>query len=381
MRILQKVDSELLYRVQVANADDTVCCIVWLNDFWHTKSQFLELLDQGELLAVYDFIGAVGVRISQSKLYDLAQYGWVEYISQVQRANIMMNDTRREIRVEHLHKNGYLGGGIGVAIIDTGCAPHFDLVLGKNRIKKFVNILDNRDTLFDDNGHGTFVTGVLAGNGLNSGGVYSGIAPLCDVIVIKALDQKGETQAFNVLSAMQWVHEHWREYNIRVLCMSFGSTPLAKNDPLITGAKVLWDDGIVVVCAAGNDGPMERSIKAPGACASVITVGAVQKTDKGYEMAPFSSRGPIYGQTKPDIVAPGVDITSLSSGIDFYTQMSGTSVSTPIVAGVVALLLCRNRSLTPNQVKTILLHSTIHLPYPRNDCGMGMVDASKAFKF
>ena len=381
LSILSKVDSNLLFRVKVADVSEKVCCIVWLKNFNETKQHLLTLLDSEELFAVYPFINAIGVKIPQSKLYDLAKLGWVEYISTVTIATTMMDKVRKEINVDCLHREGFLGQNIGVAVIDTGCYPHIDLMLGRNRLKKFVNILDEREEPFDDNGHGTFVSGVLCGSGLYGCGQYRGIAPLCNLISIKALDNKGETQAFNVLSAMQWVYENWRQYNIRVVCMSFGSTPLAKNDPLIAGAKTLWDNGIVVVSAAGNDGPKVSSIVSPGACPSIITVGAVEKTEKGYVVAPFSSRGPIYDEIKPDIVAPGVDITSLSTDTNFYTKMSGTSVSTPIVAGVVTLLLSQNNYLTPNQIKNILLKTTIHLPYNRNDCGMGLVNGYQAFHF
>ncbi|MBR7091008.1 MAG: S8 family peptidase [Clostridia bacterium] len=379
---ISKIDQELLYMVRVANLSRIVNCIVWIKDFLVNKEKIVSKLDEGELVAIYPFIGAIGVTAPQDKVWGLVDDGCVEYISTVRTAKIQMNNVRKLIEVEKLHQANYFGQGVNIAVIDTGCSPHLDLTVGRNRIKKFVNILNTEEQhTYDDNGHGTFVTGVLAGSGLHSGGKYKGIAPMSEVVVIKALNKDGETQAFNILSAMQWVYEHHEEYNIGVVCMSFGSTPLNKNDPLITGAKVLWDAGIVVVCAGGNDGPQENTIKAPGACESVITVGSVQVVNGSWEIADFSSRGPIYDVTKPDIVAPGVDIHSISNRLNYYTKMSGTSVSTPMVAGVVALLLSRDKTLTPNKIKHIILNSTIVLPYAKNMCGEGVINAERAIEY
>lgn len=377
-----KIDQELLYMVRVANLSRVVNCIVWIKDFFLNKDKVVSMLNEDELVATYPFIGAIGVTAPQDKVWGLTEFGCIEYISTVRTAKIQMNNVRKVIEVDKLHQTNHLGQGINIAVIDTGCSPHLDLVVGKNRIKKFVNILKNDDNItFDDNGHGTFVTGVLAGNGLHSGGRYKGVAPASEIVVVKALNKDGETQAFNILSAMQWVYEHHKEYDIRVVCMSFGSTPLNRNDPLITGAKVLWDAGIVVVCAGGNDGPQENTIKAPGACECVITVGSVKLTNDICEVAEFSSRGPVYDVNKPDVVAPGVDIHSISNKMNYYTTMSGTSVSTPMVAGVVALLLSKDKSLTPNQIKHILLNSTIVLPYDKNVCGRGLINADRAMKY
>ena len=106
-----------------------------------------------------------------------------------------------------------------------------------------------------------------------------------------------------------------KKYNIKVVCMSFGSMVLSSNDPLITGAEVLWNNGITVVAAAGNSGPESQTIKSPGASSKIITVGAINDNRKNgkynednFVIADFSSRGPILDNYKPDLVVPGVDI-------------------------------------------------------------------------
>src|SRR5699024_3624198 len=116
----------------------------------------------------------------------------------------------------------------------------------------------------------------------------------------------------NILAAIQWVADHQKEYNIRVLSMSLGTEPkkLSGNDAMVKGVEALWDRGITVVVAAGNSGPEPSTITSPGISPKVITVGAVddkRTADISDDtIADFSSRGPVGSRTKPDVVAPGV---------------------------------------------------------------------------
>ena len=373
-----KIDPNLL-SVRVANVQPQ-SYILYVQNFGKAREMLLNN-NNFKVIGEYPFIKAFAVTSNTADIFGLSQFSWVDYISSVTVAKTLMRDARSKIKVEGLHKAGYLGSGVSVAVIDTGCFPHIDFTLGKNRIVKFVDLINDRSQPYDDNGHGTFVAGVLAGSGAYSGGMYKGIAPDCNLIILKALNNDGQTQAFKVLDAMQWVFENREKYNIKVVCMSFGSTPLARNDPLSLGATSLWDVGITVVGAVGNDGPKEGSVKSPGSCAKIITVGCADTTTEKIKVADFSSRGPIFDIVKPDLIAPGVDITSLANSKEFLTQMTGTSVSTPFVAGVAALLLQRNPFLTPNQIKAIIMYSAQHLDCEPNDCGMGFLDASGAFEF
>ena len=165
---------------------------------------------------------------------------------------------------------------------------------------------------------------------------------------------------------------------------------------LFRSAESLWNNGIVVVAAAGNSGPDSGTIKSPGISGRIITVGAfddglhqnLKDTDiqnnlqnlnskSNFKIANFSSRGPTKNYYKPDCVAPGVDIVSTSSKDEFYTKMSGTSVSTPIVAGCCALLLQKFPNLSPIQVKSKILKSCTPFMFDRNAEGFGVIDVSK----
>ncbi|HRR89769.1 MAG TPA: S8 family serine peptidase, partial [Eubacteriales bacterium] len=161
----------------------------------------------------------------------------------------------------------------------------------------------------------------------------------------------GECGAFNVLEGMQWVLNNAKLLNIKVVCMSFGSSPLSSGDPLKLGAEVLVKNNMTVVCAAGNSG--EDGLKSPAVSPDVISVGAV---DGDLNEADFSSRGYFSGTRRPDIYAEGVAVTGLNYR-GTYTVMSGTSVSAPYIAGAACLLYEKYRGLSPRDVKSMLIKS------------------------
>src|SRR5207237_5589922 len=180
---------------------------------------------------------------------------------------------------------------------------------------------------YDDYGHGTHVAGIIAGNGFDSGGARSGIAPAARLVVIKALDGSGQGRISNVIAAFDYVVGHQRDLNIRVVNLSVAAGVYESyySDPLTLAAKRAVDRGIVVVAAAGNAGRNRNggtqygAITAPGNAPWVLTVGAsstMGTIDRGDDtIAAFSSRGPtaVDRAAKPDVVAPGVGTESLSN--------------------------------------------------------------------
>ena len=228
---------------------------------------------------------------------------------------------------------------------------------------------------------------MCCGSGALSGGKFSGVAPQANIISLKALDKNGEASADKILNAMEWVYNNHKEYNIRVVCMSFGSEPLGFNDPIMKGAEALWREGVVVVAAAGNSGPEFQTIKSPGVSSQIITVGGFNDNriedefDKNYfEIAKFSSRGPAFSRFKPDMVAPAVEINSCGIG-NKYVKLSGTSVATPMIAGFCALILEAKPFYKPNEIKRILLSSCKPISYNRNLEGFGYPDFNLIKKY
>ena len=314
------------------------------------------------------------------------------------------------------HALGYDGAGVGVAIIDSGITSwHDDLTSGgaSQRVHRFVDLVNGRVTAYDDYGHGTHVAGVVAGNGFDSGGARSGIAPAAHLIALKVLDRSGRGQISTVIAALDYIVANRNVLSIRVanLSIATGVYESYNTDPLTLAAKRAVEAGIVVVAAAGNRGRHKNGtdahggITAPGNAPWVLTVGASSHAgtaDRADDkMAAFSSRGPaaVDHAAKPDVVAPGVGIESLSDPQStFYRKMSayllsgttptsylpylslsGTSMAAPVVSGTVALMLQANATLTPNQVKAILQYTAQDYPtYDPLSEGAGFLNAQGA---
>jgi serine protease AprX len=312
---------------------------------------------------------------------------------------------------------GYDGTGITVAVIDSGVTPwHDDLADsgGSQRVDRFVDFVNGRSAAYDDYGHGTHVTGIIAGNGFDSSGARSGIAPAAHVVELKVLDGSGGGRISNVIAAFGYVVANKDVQHIRVVNVSLGATVYESYnfDFLTLAAKRVVDSGVVVVAAAGNNGtqagtPHYGSITAPGNAPWVLTVGAsshMGTADRADDaVAAFSSRGStaIDYAAKPDLVAPGVGTESLSAPNSFlyrsrsqyrvsgtvptpwlpYLSLSGTSQATPVVAGTVALMLHANPALTPNAVKAILQYTA--QPYAGYNAltqGVGFLNAEGAIE-
>jgi serine protease AprX len=302
------------------------------------------------------------------------------------------------------------GRGVTVGVIDTGVdGSHGDLA---GRVVQNVKMVDTQSVNIGFNypinienlsntdqayGHGTFVAGVIAGNGSQSAGRYSGIAPAAKIVGLSA----GDLSLTYVLEGFDYLLSH-NELGVRVLNCSFSAnTVFDSNDPVNVATKMLTERGVNVVFSAGNTGPGLHSLNPYAVAPWVISVGA---TDSAGKLASFSSRGDFGSELfHPTVVAPGVAVVSLrGSGVvnvtgaegvtvggealrlsltelPYYTTASGTSFSAPQVAGAVALMLEANPALTPKQVKKILQDTATPLPpYLDYEVGSGMLNVHAA---
>ncbi|HML38189.1 MAG TPA: S8 family peptidase [Bacillota bacterium] len=297
------------------------------------------------------------------------------------------------VKAPAVWEHGVTGKGVGVAVLDTGIYPHPDL---NGRIVAFKDLVDKKSVAYDDHGHGTHCAGDIASDGSKSSGLYKGMAPGCNLIGVKVLNGQGSGSLSTVIQGVQWCIDNRDLYKIRVISMSLGATASqpAADDPLCQAVELAWNHGVVVCAAAGNEGPKAKTISSPGIDPKVITVGAIDDRSSAnfedYKVANFSSRGPtIDDLTKPDVVASGANIISLRSpnstldkqrssariGND-YISLSGTSMATPICAGIAALMLESDDKLTPDEVKKLLMKNAKPLTGPsQNDQGSGLVDA------
>lgn len=275
---------------------------------------------------------------------------------------------------------GLDGAGATVAVLDTGIDDtHPDLATQVAAEASFVP----GESVDDINGHGSHVASTIAGTGAGSAGDYTGVAPGADLIVGKVLGGlSGEGQDSWVIAGMEWAVAQGAD----VVNMSLGDTaPSDGSDPMSMAVDTLsLQSGTLFVIAAGNTGG--ELIAAPGAASSALTVGAVDKQD---QLAWFSSTGPLSGTAglKPDLVAPGVDITAARSqdmtdgGTGLYQTLSGTSMATPHVAGAAAILAQQHPGWTGEQIKEQLMSSALGLDaggYSPYQVGTGRVDVAAA---
>ena len=299
---------------------------------------------------------------------------------------------------------GYTGEGISIAIIDTGIDP---LHVGLNdfdddpttndpKVVAFYDALDDsgddgsgETEPYDDQGHGSHCAGISAGTGAvdenpmggDDSKPYRGVAPDAWLVGVKVLDSGGSGSFAEVMRGMEWTIDNKIKYNIRAASMSLGGVWLVEltqeQEERVTHlANEMVAAGISLMIAAGNSAAY-GTIGTPGAAKDVITVGS---TEDSKELAVYSSKGPTHeGQIKPNVAAIGSAVMSVEANSgNGYASYSGTSMATPMVAGMAVLLLQANPDLQPLMIRTILESTSefrwlSHPVRPNNDYGWGFV--------
>ena len=294
-----------------------------------------------------------------------------------------------------LATSGFNGTGIGVAVVDSGIAPHTAL---DSRVVARVNLVSWEGASNGDlYGHGTHVAGIIGGN--TSAAKYvttafaGGSAPGVKLIDVRVLGATGVGYTSDVIAGIDWTVANRTKYGIRVINLSLGhavSEPAAF-DPLCQAVARAVQAGVVVVASAGNYGvtstgePVLGGISSPGNSPYAITVGAIDTvgttTRSDDTVALYSSKGPTRYDlaVKPDVVGPGSKLVSLEasgsylskkypqwhiagSGKNAYFRLTGTSMASAVVSGGVALLLDANPYMTPGQVKVALQMGATFMP-------------------
>jgi serine protease AprX len=387
-----------------------------------TKKELKQLGPYGQMKKVFRNINGANLQLPMSVVQAMENDPNVIYISPNRTSTGMLDIVTATVNAPAAWQFGLDGTGVGVAVIDSGVTPKDDLMQADgvtSRIvysESFIGVADTTDAY----GHGTHVAGIVGGNGKDSSGpgfnrTYRGLAPNVNLINLRVLDQNGAGQEANVIAAIDRAIQLQSTYNIRVINLSLGH-PIYESytlDPLCQEVEAAWRAGIIVVTAAGNYGRDNShgthgygTIVSPGNDPYVITVGATKtngttsRTDDS--VASYSSKGPtlIDHIVKPDLVAPGNNVVSLlaspnctliqnfprtavsannyetwgtySTSVPNYFRLSGTSMATPVVSGVAALLLQQQPFLTPDQVKARLM-KTAGKMLPKFSSGMDIL--------
>ncbi len=356
-------------------------------DFYNDFELYIE--QAGFLPTNKFFYDAVGLRITSEPGTDtsLETLPTETVTNSIMDGTTQVNVYNQVIGSTQVWNNGskpwLQGRQITVAVVDSGIIRTSDL---KGRVRMHVNFSPAFHDGNDRYGHGTFVAGIIAGNGKHSSGKYIGVAPKSTLVNVRVADDEGRVLESDVIASLQWIYENKDAHDIRVVNISLNSSiPQSYHtSPLDAAVEILWFNGVVVVVSAGNNGA--ASLYPPANDPFVITVGATDDhSTPGTEddaVANFSAYGVTEdGFPKPDLVTPGrliigllPDNDKLTMGVAHpanrvdmtYFKMSGTSVSAPMVSGGVALLLQDEPGLTPDQVKYRLM-ATANKSWPGYD--------------
>lgn len=362
------------------------------------------------------------VQIPVASLEELATEENVDWLSLDNRVSTLSASSREAANVPTSASSNaaYSGAGVGIAVIDTGVSNHGDLadnilqynflggryptpVIENGQIVDFAD--DNRQDQF---GHGTHVAGILAGDGVDSQDEFKGSATSAKVLALQVLDMHGAGSMSDVMASLDWLLTYGAYFDIRVVNLSLGMSIAESNetDPLVLAVERLWDAGMVVIVAAGNNGfDGHMTVTSPGNSRKVITVGSVTDNGTGFDfsddyVSSFSSRGPTIGDyvLKPDLLAPGNRLVAAippdakmrlqlpsraracsSSGCSSeYLELSGTSMASPMVSAAVALMLQKDPTLSPATVKARLMRSARKIDADPTAAGAGVLDADAA---
>lgn len=285
-------------------------------------------------------------------------------------------DTDREYGAEKARIDyGVDGTGIDVCVVDTGADPNHEQL--DSQIAAFHDSINGLLVPYDDQGHGTHVAATIAGDGIGGpqASNHQGIAPGASLYIAKVLNAQGSGTTAQIVDGLEWCVAQ----GVDIVSASLGGGPSDGMDALAQAFNnVVVEYGITATVAAGNSGDGPESVETPGSAEHVLTVGASSKFKDGLRLAPFSGRGPnLAGLMKPDIVSPGVAITSARANTTAgYVSASGTSMATPFTAGIVALALELDPTLTPDAVKNLVTSTAHDMGTPGHDAnwGAGLID-------
>ena len=345
----------------------------------------------------YKAFFGVNIKLPKSMIPIVEQLPYVKKVHENVFVEAALDKSVPQIRANEVwEKYNDRGEGIVVGIIDTGIDylhPALGGGIGTSfRVVGGYDFVNNDNDPMDDNGHGTHVAGIVAADDAN----IKGVAPKAKLFACKVLGSGGGGTGANVLAAIELVVDPNKDGNmedrVNVVNMSLGFRNGDPDDAMSTAVDNAVKLGVVFCVAAGNNGQeisvpegydtyynkAFETISSPGTARLAITVGAIDSVNA---LAYFSSKGPVARtfDIKPDVVAPGLNIKSLKPGGQ-YTYMNGTSMASPMVAGVAALILSYNKNLTPSQVKSAIVNHAVDLGLPVTHQGSGRIDAIRAIE-
>ncbi|WP_028988346.1 S8 family serine peptidase [Thermicanus aegyptius] len=388
-----KLSDSLDAKLQVSGEEESLPVIVLFKDDSSSLENWEKNLAKDKIRQKYTHIPGFAANLTKKEIESLQNAPEVVRIDYDETVYALLGSANDSFGISKARTDFGVDGNrdglstyskddIVIAVIDTGIdTNHVDLNGGK--VIGWKDFVSGKTSPYDDNGHGTHVASIAAGEG-EANSSYKGVAPGAALVGLKVLDRNGSGTMSNVTAAIDWAISNKAAYGIEVLNLSLGTSGSSDGtDTTSLAVNRAVDAGLTVVVAAGNSGPSQYTVGSPGAAEKAITVAAMGDLgENGFYLAGFSSRGyTADGRVKPDIAAPGVNITAAKAGTtNGYVTYSGTSMATPFTAGTVALMLDANPSLTPVSIKNLLGSTAIDWgPSGKDiDYGFGRLDGYQA---
>ena len=369
-----KVHKELKEEIKRKKPEEKVNVIIEVNDE-EKLSQISNIIEEngGNVYGEFEVGDSIIAAIPSEKVQELAGNNEIQGLWPDREYSMLLDTSIDQINANAAWNTGFNGAGIKIAVLDTGIDETNEMLAGKVIAS---GVFTGENHTQDKQGHGTHIAGIIAGNGK-----YKGAAPSALLMNAKVLTDQGSGSTSTIIKGINWAVENGAD----IISMSIGGPYNDPDGPVNIALKDAIDKGVIAVISSGNCGEgcpsgscgSFRGVTNPSDFEEAITVGAV---DKGNNWACFSSGQEFADYIKPDLVAPGVNITSSYLGNN-YQAMSGTSMSAPFVAGVAALMLHANSNLTQVEVKQILEENALDLGINGKDAkyGSGLVDVSRLF--
>lgn len=350
----------------------------------------------GKLVHSIYSINSICAVLNASSLNRLIEFPEVNYITLDIKANLCGKNVSSANRIRFSDSFKVTGKNICIGLIDSGVYPHPDLISGKNKAIKFLDLINEYNYPYDDNGHGTFMSGIICGNGKLSNGVYSGIAKDSNIYSIKAFNALGYGYIGDILYAIELLISSSKELNLKIICLPFEINII--DIFILSLFQKLFDIAIKhtisIIVASGNIDNTEHNIQGISTLNNCITVGGIDTTSKNIKVYKYSSSGPFCKIQKPDLVAACVDICSTNSNVNYiperngkklypttlkepYTCYTGTSCAAAYISGICALLYENNPDLSFNDIVSLVKISCSLLNLPKYCQGAGMLDFEK----
>jgi subtilisin family serine protease len=351
---------------------------------------------KGTIIHFIPIINCICALLSPSALERILEFPQVDYVTLDSFAVLCGKSIFSSNGIAIQDKYKLTGKNVGIGLIDSGVYPHPDILNPRNKIKFFLDLINGYKYPYDDNGHGTFMTGILCGSGYLSKGSYRGVAQNSSIYCIKAFNSIGKAFISDILFSIQTLINERVEYNLKVICLPFELTYNSHFDmSLFAGLfDIAVKHNLTIVVPAGHNGNFEGSIGGIATLNNCITVGGVDTTSNPIKPYIYSSSGPFNTIEKPDLSAAAVNIYSINSNKNYvsekngmkvypetldipYTNYSGTSCAAAYISGICALLYENNPDLSFKDLLSLLKVSSKLKELPKRIQGAGLLDIDK----